>query len=267
MFKSPAQVDAGHDDYYGITIPLNTSLEVVAHGRSELFFPAEGHVRNCSDAFDVRVGDRLDVMVVNLDKPLLCDYLHNLEGGETSDPPRFGPRLSLLSPSGSSFWRYLSFIWSELGRGGSIGASTLIQQELENTLVAMLFHTLQEQAVDTRQHDAGRYPTALRVTEDYIMAHLADPVSIADLSEVSGVSSRTLFKMFQERHGMGPIGFLKVRRLEAVHRALLAADPQGTTVTEVAMGFGFFHLGHFSRDYRQAFQELPSETLRHGFGA
>ena len=28
------------------------------------------------------------------------------------------------------------------------------------------------------------------------------------------------------------------------------------------MGYGFFHLGQFSKDYRQAFQELPSETLR-----
>ncbi|MDH3600509.1 MAG: helix-turn-helix domain-containing protein [Candidatus Tectomicrobia bacterium] len=252
----------GHDDYYGITVPLNTSLEVVTLGRSELFSPGEGHVRNCSDAFDVRVGDHLDVLVVNLDKSLLCDYLRNLEGGEASEPPRFGPRLSLLSPSGSSLWRYLSFIWSELGRGGAIGESALIQQELENTLAAMLFHTLQEQAVDTRQRDAGRYPIALRVVEDYIVAHLADPVSVADLAEVSGVSARTLFKAFHERHGTGPIGFLKARRLEAVQRALLVADPHSTTVTEVAMDFGFFHLGQFSKDYRHAFQELPSETLR-----
>ena len=49
---------------------------------------------------------------------------------------------------------------------------------------------------------------------------------------------------------------------EAVQRALLVADPLRTTVTEVAMHFGFFHLGQFARDYRQAFQELPSETLR-----
>ncbi len=87
-------------------------------------------------------------------------------------------------------------------------------------------------------------------------------MSVADLATVSDVSARTLFTVFRQRYGTGPIGFLKARRLEAVQRALLAADCLGTTVTEVAMHFGFFHLGQFSQDYRQAFQELPSETLR-----
>jgi transcriptional regulator GlxA family with amidase domain len=32
-------------------------------------------------------------------------------------------------------------------------------------------------------------------------------------------------------------------------------------VTRVAMDCGFFHLGRFARDYRQAFGESPSVTL------
>lgn len=58
------------------------------------------------------------------------------------------------------------------------------------------------------------------------------------------------------------MAFLKERRLEQAQRALLGADSESTTVTEIATRLGFYHLGQFSKDYRQAFQELPSETLR-----
>jgi AraC-like DNA-binding protein len=75
-------------------------------------------------------------------------------------------------------------------------------------------------------------------------------------------TSATLSKAFHQRHGTSPMRFLKQRRLQAVQRALLAADPGSTTVTDVAMRFGFFHLSQFAADYRQALQELPSETLR-----
>ncbi|MFP5456117.1 MAG: helix-turn-helix domain-containing protein, partial [Alphaproteobacteria bacterium] len=35
-----------------------------------------------------------------------------------------------------------------------------------------------------------------------------------------------------------------------------------TTVSELALEWGFTHLGRFSAEYRRRFQELPSETLR-----
>lgn len=53
----------------------------------------------------------------------------------------------------------------------------------------------------------------------------------------------------------------KLQGGEVPQRELLMADSHSTTVTDIAMRFGFCHLGQFAADYRKAFQELPSETL------
>lgn len=140
----------------------------------------------------------------------------------------------------------------------------MVITELEETLIALFLYAVMDEydAARSPGNDMLGYPGYLRKAEDYLVAHLDEPVSLADLAEVAGIGARTLSKAFHWRHGVGPLGFLKARRLDAAHRALLAADPKSTTVTDVAMRFGFGHLGRFSADYRQVFQEAPSETLR-----
>ena len=97
--------------------------------------------------------------------------------------------------------------------------------------------------------------------EDYLVAHLSEPVSRSNLAEIAGVSIRSLSRGFVKRHGVGPMGFLKQHRLEAAYRELEGADKDNTTVTDVAMKFGFNHLGKFAIGYREAFGEVPSRTL------
>jgi transcriptional regulator GlxA family with amidase domain len=43
---------------------------------------------------------------------------------------------------------------------------------------------------------------------------------------------------------------------------MLQAPAEVTSVIDVAFQCGFLNAGHFARDYRLAFGELPSETLR-----
>ncbi|MFE2728281.1 helix-turn-helix domain-containing protein [Kitasatospora sp. NPDC059327] len=58
-----------------------------------------------------------------------------------------------------------------------------------------------------------------------------------------------------------PMAYLRRVRLDAAHRDLLAADPGSTTVTRVAMQWGFAHPGHFAARYRDAYRIPPSATL------
>jgi transcriptional regulator GlxA family with amidase domain len=100
-----------------------------------------------------------------------------------------------------------------------------------------------------------------RVTT-FVRDNLEEPVTIAELSRMAGVSERTLRAAFREALGLSPKQYTIVQRLRAVHDALQAADPKTTTVTDVAMAYGFFELGRFAGRYRLAFGESPSATLR-----
>src|SRR5689334_1343921 len=115
------------------------------------------------------------------------------------------------------------------------------------------------QAEGTRR--IPRRELVARITA-FLQDHPGDPVTVADLSRMAGVSERTLRAAFHDVIGVSPKRYAIKQRLEAAHAALQNADPGKTTVTDVAMAFGFFELGRFAGRYRHTFGEVPSETLR-----
>jgi AraC family ethanolamine operon transcriptional activator len=102
----------------------------------------------------------------------------------------------------------------------------------------------------------------IKDAEDYLIAHLEQPLTLKDLCKALHVSRTPLFNGFQEVFGVGPMEYLKVQRLHSVRQMLKTADPRTDNVTAIAQRFGFWSAGHFTRDYKQMFGELPSATLK-----
>lgn len=86
---------------------------------------------------------------------------------------------------------------------------------------------------------------------------------IAEICAAIGVPDRTLRFCCHEHLGMGPKKYLLLRRMNLAQRALRLADPNITTVTEIATQYGFWHFGRFSATYHSIFGEPPSVTLSH----
>lgn len=89
-------------------------------------------------------------------------------------------------------------------------------------------------------------------------ARLEQPPTVAELCDALGVSRRSLQYGFHEVWGVSPLSYLRVMRLNAARRSLKTAG----SVTEAATQLGFWHFGHFARDYHAMFGELPSMTFR-----
>jgi transcriptional regulator GlxA family with amidase domain len=96
----------------------------------------------------------------------------------------------------------------------------------------------------------------------YLDEHHDQPVYVLELGRMLGMSTRTLELLFKRNLGMGPMRYLKLRRLQQVRASLRAADPYWTSVKALALDAGFWDLGRFAREYRAQFQESPSTTLR-----
>jgi len=148
---------------------------------------------------------------------------------------------------------------------GAFEANPFGQQEAAQQIVAaarrMVFATIQPATPRAGRHRVSRQHILLSV-RNFIEQHEGQPVAVSDLATAVGVSERTLNNVFREQFGMGPKRFLRLRLLNLARSDLRRADPENTSVSDVAARLGIWEWGRFSRDYRSLFGELPSHTLR-----
>lgn len=135
--------------------------------------------------------------------------------------------------------------------------------ELLETLLAAvrLTDTIEPVGAERTQRTHDRI---VGLAEDLVLARHDARMRVADLCIAADVSERTLESSFKATTGLSPVAYLTRLRLHRVHAALLAAEPGSTRVSVEAIKWGFWHLGDFSRAYKQCFGESPSQTLRRG---
>jgi len=203
------------------------------------------------------------ILVLHLDTALVSEQMPAVFGDEAADLPNVPLSLSLTTSLGAAFWRRVASFWRALDREWAVQGSAPIVHEAECALALDLVRAIASQTTDPASKTTGTIGAAgLRRAEEYLMANVGNAICLTDVCRETEVSVRTLSRSFASAHGLGPMGFLKQRRLEAANRALLAADPSETNVTDVALRYGFYQLGRFAVEYRRAFNEPPSQTLR-----
>lgn len=125
-------------------------------------------------------------------------------------------------------------------------------------ILRKLLHVFPNNAKETRAGQACA--PALSKMLVYIDRNLKQDIGIDELSSVSNTSVRSIYNLFSKTFSTTPKCYVKQLRLQKLREDLLRGSARN--VTEVALDYGFTHLGRFSSDYKKAFGELPSETLR-----
>ncbi len=135
-------------------------------------------------------------------------------------------------------------------------ADRVVSQELIRRIVGVMG---QANAADRTERRRANPEQLVRRAEEYVRAHILEPLSMLNLCRELDVSERTLLYAFKEVRGLSPIAYFKALRLNGVRKELKSADI--AAVYEVAQRWGFWHTGEFAADYRRLFGELPSQAL------
>lgn len=180
--------------------------------------------------------------------------------------PRFALAHSRDVPAVAAWWQAVLDLTRNLDRFGDEwlrhpAAYVAMEEFLLSAFTALLCD--HDQDGDGRNGDRGD-ERRLRRAKEYIHAHADRALTSAEIARHACVSPRTLEAVFKRCGQPAPLAYARQLRLQAVHEALSQARQAArpVNVTDVALSFGFLHMGRFAAQYRARFGCSPSETLR-----
>ncbi|MBO6719782.1 MAG: AraC family transcriptional regulator [Rhizobiaceae bacterium] len=249
--------------YYLLQLPLSGHVNVQSASRHAMSTVGSATLLPAERDFSMHWSEDSRQLVVRIDRLELLQCLERYLGQNLTKSPDFDLELDWSSERMAPL-RYALGSLSALARfpAGSPGHA-MIARAAEDSF---MYGLLMLQASDmTKAIIAGQLssacPRIVKRAEDYIEANLAEPITISDLVDASGGTARTLFDSFKRFRDMPPMRYVRHRRLLRAREDLKAGGP-ATGVADVAVAWGFQHLGRFAADYARQFGETPSETLK-----
>ena len=243
--------------FYLVQIPLggtstitNAGQTLTATARSALLTCAGSPARMRYSAGNRRLMLRLDRALFT-ERWQLTHELSLVERRPTSAV------IDLTGGRGRSWRALLNLVYADIERDRGLVATPPVLASLETAIVDGLIGCLADlgsEAVSTTLHERT-LRRALQLIDD----HCTEPLSTTDIAEAIGVSVRALQEGFKDRLGTTPMAYLRHARLQRVRSLLVNGGV--ASITEAALECGFTHMGRFSGHYREAFGELPSQTL------
>ncbi|MDO9395823.1 MAG: AraC family transcriptional regulator [Herbiconiux sp.] len=252
------------DTFFLMQIPLAGRANVRVGSTTVMSDRRRASLISPTEPVDMVWSDGCEQLLVYLDRAAVERFAGGLSGSE--DPRRvvFSPGVDLDGPGMRSWMRVVHLMREEIEAGDTMLTSSLARAHFEQFLIGGLLSSQPSDLVDALEPRSQRPAStarAVRRATELIEAAPERPWRVAELAAEARVTVRQLQDAFQRERGAGPMEVLRRVRLEHTRKALLNASPTETTVSEIAVAWGFTHLGRFSGLYREAYQESPSQTL------
>lgn len=223
-----------------------------------------GLMRDARDPLSARQ-NAFASFVVPLPNDVLKRHAASLSGKEVRDfEISFDPALDLNSSNGKHLRNTVHYIADALDgplRGSDNAIVLDCFRDLLLSSVLSLASNYRMELLQQRQPSDRIVPYYVKRAREYIHEHAASSITLEALAGHAGCGYRTLQIAFNDIYGMSPMAYVKHVRLSFAHNDLLSAA-DGVSVRDVALKWGFTHMGWFSKIYMERFGILPSQTLR-----
>jgi len=197
-------------------------------------------------------------LVLRIEYRALTRYLAVLLGAELDKELIFHHNES--NPALNSLRRSVHLFVSDYNARGK-NLSDLVSAETERMLtMKFLMSNWHNYTLSLLRQPPSSTPTAVRKVEEYIEANWDKPIDIEAMARIANISARSLFREFKRDRGYSPAAFVKQIRLN--HAKEMLEQDDGPSIIQIAYRCGFQNPSHFAKDFKLAFGELPSETLK-----
>lgn len=207
-----------------------------------------------------RTGDS-EVLDVRIPRAEVFRHFDELTGQYHKGSLRFENCIDLTSNSGAMLDRVVDYIIKEFNSNDLLFTNSAMNRSMNHILLSAILSLPHNKLEQLNENASIVVPAIVRRAEEYMNAHLNEPVTIIDLLRVCDCSRSVLFSSFRNFRNYTPMEFLTEQRLQHARRTLL--HPKETdTVSSIAANSGFMNFGRFAQCYGNRFGERPSITLQ-----
>ncbi|TBZ37694.1 AraC family transcriptional regulator [Rhizobium leguminosarum bv. viciae] len=224
--------------------------------------PARGTILEAGRATGARLFGPRRHFGLFIDQAKIISHLTQMFERTISGDIDFHPHIDLTAGPGLVLQQLVSSLHRGLSGNGPLQRSPLAVGSLFDAAVYLLLESCPNRYSNQLALPApAPAPRHVKWAIDFMQEHIAEPISLNDIAMAAKVSVRTLQQGFRQFRDTTPMAYLHELRMAAAHRDLLASDAkQG--IADVALRWGFTHLGRFAAEYRKRFGQLPSQTLK-----
>ncbi len=251
-------------DYFGVHMPTSGRTIVTRGAEVVEANPIRAVVTSPGSALTLRFEQDSPHVIVRIERAVLERQLARMLGRSVTHAVDFELSMDLVTEAAARWTSAVQLLYAEIYYANSLIHRGLGVGPLEDFLISSL---LLLQPSNHHAHLARPAETsgrrAVRRAIEFIETHLREPLTMAQLAEHVEMSARSIQQGFREDLDTTPMAYIRDRRLERARQDLTDAMPaDGVCVTDVALRWGFTHLGNFSVLYHRRYGETPSQTLR-----
>lgn len=261
-FATENSIDGEKGELFGFITALQGQITMRQNGKAATTTASSGIVWRVSPGALSQISDNNARSNIFLRVAEVEEALERTLDERLRTPLEFRLGLDWTTGLTASLKRQLDCVMHEFKLADGVTSNPVAMASMTDHLLSLVLRGCPHNYSDRIDRGlTGAVPAYIRRAEDFMRAHCAEPIRMAQVAEAAGCSVGTLGVSFRNFRGRTTLDVLHAIRLERVHQEITGPGT-GASVATIARHYGFTNAGRFAVAFRRRFAETPSEAAR-----